>query len=86
MALIARVRFLPPTNSKPEARLKASVKDGSFAESVTLPNSRGIEQTVTALTRKLKAKHGFFWDAEPVIKIAGSFDGDVYVTLFGHKE
>jgi hypothetical protein len=86
MALIARVRYLPPTNFK-GARLKATVKDGSFSESAVVDgNNRSMEDAVVALTRKLKAKHGFFWDAEPVIKIAGSFDGDVYVTMFGHKE
>jgi hypothetical protein len=85
MALIARVRFLPPTNFK-GARLKATVKDGSFSESAVVAGDRSVEDAVIALTRKLKTKHDFFWDAEPVIKIAGSFDGDVYVTMFGHKE
>jgi hypothetical protein len=86
MALIAKVRFLPPTDFK-GARLKATVKDGSFSESAVVDgNSRSVEDAVIALTRKLKTKHGFFWDAEPVIKVAGSYDGDVYVTMFGHKE
>jgi hypothetical protein len=87
--LLAKISFLPPTTTIYGSRYKATVKEGSFKVSATVKSTYSTDnkdelRAVEALCDKLeKAPHGFFkYGVAREIKILGSYDNDVYASIF----
>ena len=90
--LIAKIKYISPTDIT-GARFKASIKEGTFKVSATVPStyaSDGTDETraVEALVVKLKkAPHKFFsHGVKPEIRILGSYAHEVFSSIFPLRE
>lgn len=90
--LIAKIKYISPTDIT-GSRYKASVKEGTFRVSATVPSTYATDskdeiRAVEALVAKLKkAPHKMFsYGVNPEIRILGSYDHEVFASIFPLRE
>ena len=90
--LLAKIKYISPTDIT-GSRYTASVKEGTFRVSATVASTYATDskdeiRAVEALVVKLKkAPHKMFsYGVSPEIRILGSYDHEVFASIFPLRE